>query len=443
METNDYRNNSGSSEQPYTYHYGADQQQGGYYYNPYNQYGASPGGKPPEKKGLKRALVAIFMVVCLIAGSAIGVYLISPGLGGHNNSNVAMSAPTATRQSTAAQSDVQPSSALTTDDPQLGGEAPDISASDSPVVQIAEAVSPSVVVVRIDDPSRPDEYDPQGTGFIISSDGYIATNNHVVKDRGSYDVIVKTSDGAEYKAGVVGGDAASDLAVIKIDGKGLQAAALGNSDTLKVGEDVVAIGNALGNGFGAVTTGIISGLHHEVQNEDGYSQEYIQTDAAINPGNSGGPLINMAGEVIGINTLKDINGGVDQYGQTIPAEGIGYAIPINSAVPILEQLETAGSVERPGIGVKVQEVEENGYTDNSPAGLLVAYLAAGGPAELAGIQEYDIITGADGEAIATVADLRAAINSHAIGEDMSLSVWREGNVHQVSVTIGDTSKMNW
>ncbi len=441
METNDSRNNNSGTGQTYTYQYGTEQQPGGYYYNPYNQFGSAPNGRPPERKGLRRALIAIFMVMCLIGGSAIGVYLISPGIGGPDNANVAMS-PTSTHQNAEVENNEGDVAALTTENPQIGGQAPDINAGDSPVVQIVNAVSPSVVVVRIDDPTVADDFDPQGTGVIISSDGYIVTNHHVVADRGTNDVVVKTSDGKEYKAGVVGGDEATDLAVLKVDATGLVAAAPGNSDNLQVGEEVVAIGNALGLGYGTVTSGIISGLNQKITNEDGYSQEYIQTDAAINPGNSGGPLINMQGQIIGINTLKDTVAGYDAYGQKISAEGIGYAIPINSALPVIEQIMTVGSVERPGVGISCMVDESHEYNpEGSPDGVTVVSVTEDGPAALAGMQPNDIILEADGQAVATVEELTTIIKGHAVGEEMNLKVWRDGKEYQVSVTVGDLNQM--
>ena len=443
MDTNEYKNGGGDSGQSYTYQYGTDQQPGGYYYNPYNPYGA-PGGRPPERKGLRRALIAIIMVVCLIVGSAIGVYWLSPGFGADNQSNVAMSAPTATQQTqaqTAQQSALPPDDSLVTDDAQIGGDSPDISTGESPYVQIAEKVGPAVVVVRIDDPDEPDEYDPQGTGIIITSDGYIVTNNHVIASRGTNNIMVELSDGTEYKAGLVGMDETTDLAVIKVDATGLTAAALGDSDELKVGEEVVAIGNALGMGSGTVTTGIISGLNKEIY-ASGYSQEYIQTDAAINPGNSGGPLINMAGEVIGINTLKSYIAEYDASGQAVSSEGIGFAIPINTAIPVIQQIMTSGSVERPGIGITCLIDEDNEYNPSgAPDGVTIVSVTEGGPADLAGIEANDIITKADGVAITTVDDLTDIIKGHAIGEKLSLTVWRDGTEYQASVTIGDLNQI--
>ena len=447
MDMNDNRNNGGSDpQQPYTYQYGADQQQpGGYYYNPYGQYNKEPQyDKPRGNKGLRRALIAIFMVLCIIGGSALGVYVLSPGVNGDNDQSLA-AAPTATQPRVQEQTAVQPVStpdaSLTTENPQIGGEAPDIDDSEGIYVQIAEKVGPAVVVVRIDDPAYSDEYDPQGTGIIISSDGYIVTNNHVISERASYDIMVDTSDGTEYKAGLVGMDETTDLAVLKIDAKGLTAAALGDSDALRVGEEVVAIGNALGMGSGTVTTGIISGLNKEITNENYYTQEYIQTDAAINPGNSGGPLINMAGEVIGINTLKSYIAEYDASGQAVSSEGIGFAIPINTALPVIEQIMMEGSVVHPGIGITGMADENHQYNANGPDGVTVISVTEGGPADLAGIQENDIITAADGVALSSVDDLVAMIQTHDVGDRMTLTVWRDGQEYQATVTVGDLNQL--
>jgi serine protease Do len=445
MDPNEYQNGGGDdSGKYYRYQYGADQQPGGYYYNPYNPYGA-PGGRPPERKGLRRALIAIIMVVCLIAGSAIGVYWLSPGFGVGNQSGVAVSEPSATQPmqtQPVQQSASPPDGSLTTDSAQIGGDSPNISVGESPYVQIAEKVGPAVVVVRIDNPSEPDEFDPQGTGIIITKDGYIVTNNHVVADRGANSIVVVMEDGTEYKAGLVGMDETTDLAVLKINVTGLTAAALGDSDQLKVGEVVVAIGNALGMGSGTVTTGIISGLNKEIY-ASGYSQEYIQTDAAINPGNSGGPLINMAGEVVGIITLKSYIAEYDASGQAVSSEGIGFAIPINTAIPVIQQLVTKGSVERPGIGITCLVDKYNEYNPSgAPEGVTVVSVTEGGPADLAGIEANDIITKADGVKVTSVDELTSIIKGHEIGDKLSLTVWRDGTEHQASVTVGDLNQLS-
>jgi serine protease Do len=219
-------------------------------------------------------------------------------------------------------------------------------------------------------------------------------------------------------------------------------AALGNSDTLKVGETVVAIGNPLGLELaGSVTSGIVSALGRHISS-DGHNQEYIQTDAAINPGNSGGPLVNLAGEVIGINTLKSYIAGYDDYGQSISTEGIGFAIPITDAVPIIEQLMTKGSVERPGIGISCLVDVTNYYNpETAPDGVTIADITIDGPADQAGLMPSDIITTADGQEVLTVEELTAIIKSHKVGDKMDITIWRDGTIIEKSVRIGDLNNM--
>jgi len=236
-------------------------------------------------------------------------------------------------------------------------------------------------------------------------------------------------------------DETTDLAVLKIDATGLTAAALGDSDDLKVGEEVAAIGNALGMGSGTVTTGIISGLNKEITNEDYYTQEYIQTDAAISPGNSGGPLINMEGEVIGINTLKSYIAEYDASGQAVSSEGIGFAIPINTAVPVIKQIMESGSIVHPGIGITGTVDVDHQYNTDGPDGVTVVSVTDGGPADLAGIQANDILTAVDGVALTSVDDLVAVIQEHNVGDTITLTVWRSGREYQATVTVGDLNQL--
>ena len=423
--------------------------QGGYGYGggmPPNDFGGQ--GKPPRQRG-RGLFFAAIILVCLFAGGIITAYVVMPAF---DLVGLRMELSAAEDEDQPSLFDVGDGEAESSDEtaalpdqmsdvPEIGGETPVISASDSPIVQIVKAVSPSVVVIRIDDPSMPDELDSQGTGIIIADDGHIVTNSHVIKDRGDYDIIVETSEGAEYIAEVVGGDEATDLAVIKIDATGLAAAALGDSDILQIGEEVVVIGNALGLGADTTTTGIISGLNKEVNNENGYTQEYIQTDAAINPGNSGGPLVNTSGEVIGINTLKQFVAEY-YYGQEITAEGIGFAIPINTAIPIIQQLMTEGKVERPGIGISCLVDTADYYNPNTaPDGVTIADITMDGPADKVGLQPADIITAADGKEVLTVEELTEIIKSHDIGEMMDITIWREGTYIEKVVRIGDLNNM--
>jgi serine protease Do len=205
---------------------------------------------------------------------------------------------------------------------------------------------------------------------------------------------------------------------------------------------VVAIGNPLGATLaGSVTSGIVSALNRNISTE-GYSQEYIQTDAAINPGNSGGALVNMKGQVIGINTLKTYLAGYDDYGVPIGTEGIGFAIPINSAKPIVEQLIATGSVQRPGIGITCLVDETNQYNaPSAPAGVTVVNVTENGPAAQAGLEAYDIITTIDGTAADSVDTLTAVIQNHKIGDQIELVVWRSGQEYKAVVTVGDLNNM--
>jgi serine protease Do len=398
--------------------------------------------KPKKSRG---ALIALLVVVCLLGGVAAGTFLVAPGIGNIQNTlpgGVAMQ-PDSAMQTKPALTDDQ-----TTEVPEIGGADPNIEGTASPIVQIAKEVGPSVVgvAVSVNQPilgqQGPTEQESgYGTGIIITQDGYIVTNNHVID--GSDSVNITLFDGTEYPATIVGTDATTDLAVLKIDATGLTPAALGDSEALEVGETVVAIGNPLGASLaGSVTSGIVSALNRNIS-PNGYSQKYIQTDAAINPGNSGGALVNMKGQVIGINTLKTYLAGYDDYGVPIGTEGIGFAIPINSAKPIVEQLIATGSVQRPGIGIKCLVDETNQYNAaGAPAGVTVVDVTENGPAAQAGLEAYDIITSIDGTAADSVETLTAVIQSHNIGDQIELTVWRNGQEYKAVVTVGDLNNMS-
>lgn len=393
-------------------------------YPPY-EYSYAPVQK---KRSGMRALVAMLLVVCLLGGVAAGTFLVAP--------NLKFFGFLGTQQLPQNSPDVPP---VTGNAPEIGGDAPDITPSDSPIVQIAKEVGPAIVGVTVSVDERMGRITTEvesgyGTGIILTQDGYIVTNNHVIA--GSDYIRITLFDATEYKAVLVGVDKATDLAVLKIDATGLKAAALGDSERIEVGEGVVAIGNPLGATLaGSVTSGIVSALNRQITT-NGYSQNYIQTDAAINPGNSGGALVNMRGEVIGINTLKSFLAGFDNYGVPIGTEGIGFAIPISSARPIIEQLITTGSVERPGIGISC-------FADptGTPAGVTVADVTEGGPADQAGLLPEDIITSVDGVKVQTVEELTSYIQSKAIGDELLLTVWRSGEEYQATVIVGNLNNM--
>jgi serine protease Do len=257
-----------------------------------------------------------------------------------------------------------------------------------------------------------------GSGVIYDASGLIATNNHVVE--GAQEIIVSLSDGRSIKGKVLGADAATDLAVVKIDAANLPVATLGDSSTLQVGEPAIAIGNPLGLEFrGSVTAGVISALNRSIEIGD-RKYTLIQTDAAINPGNSGGALVNADGEVVGINSAKIAVSGV---------EGIGFAIPINTAKPILTALAKQGRVIRPYVGASLVDKEfadRYGFDVDVHGGLLIMKLVQGGPLAAAGIQTGDIITKFAGEKVSKVAELRAKIAEHKVGDKVEITILRNG-----------------
>ncbi len=269
-----------------------------------------------------------------------------------------------------------------------------------------------------------------GSGVIISSDGYIVTNNHVVENATSITVILNT--GEEYTGKIVGKDPSTDLAVIKIDAKDLTFAQMGSSSSLRVGELAVAIGNPLGQEFAGTTTqGIISGLNRSVT-VDNKTMNLIQTDAAINPGNSGGALVNEYGALIGINTVKISS-------ETL--EGLGFAIPIDEVKPIVQELITNGYVTgRPVIGIGGRAVtEEDAKAYNMKVGVYVSSMTPNGPAYLAGIKIGDIIVECDGEPIETVDDINEIKNKKNPGDELSLRMYRKGKYVTVRVILGEES----
>lgn len=265
-----------------------------------------------------------------------------------------------------------------------------------------------------------------GSGVIISPDGEILTNYHVIespRESESSEIQVKTSDGRSHKATVLGKDKELDIALIKIDGAHLPHAALGNSDAAKVGEWVVAIGNPLGLDH-TVTAGILSAKGRNIM---GGIQSFLQTDAAINMGNSGGPLLNLRGEVIGINTMIRADG-----------QNIGFAVPANKVKRILPDLRSGKPVQRGFLGVTPQELDRSfqeslGVKD----GVVVGDLTAGQAADKAGIRRLDVITAVDGQAVTSPDELVSAISSRRAGESVKLSIVREGKAKEVTVPLGD------
>ncbi len=264
----------------------------------------------------------------------------------------------------------------------------------------------------------------QGSGFIIDKAGIIVTNNHVVEGADKIKVILK--DETSYDAEIVGRDPATDIAVIKVEAKvELPFVTMGSSESLKVGEWVTAIGSPFGLEY-TVTAGIVSAKGRVIGS--GPYDDFIQTDASINPGNSGGPLINMKGEVVGINTMI-ISGG----------QGIGFAIPVDLARGVIAQLRTSGEVTRGWLGVTVQDLKEelaDYYGVKDRKGALVASVVPGDPADAAGVRPMDIITEVNGEKVETSKDLITLAAGLTVGDTVQVTVWRNGEPKSLNVEIG-------
>jgi serine protease Do len=271
-----------------------------------------------------------------------------------------------------------------------------------------------------------------GSGVIVSPDGYVLTNHHVID--GADEVRVALHDGREFAAKVVGSDEDSDVAVLKVEGRELPSVPLGNSDSVQVGDIVLALGNPFGLGE-TVTMGIVGATHRNtppgMERIENY-EDFIQTDAAINPGNSGGALVNLKGEVIGINTAILSRSGGNQ--------GVGFAIPANNAKNVFDQIVKHGKVSRGFMGIVPQDInttmaKQFGFS-NGTRGALVADVTSGGAADKAGVKAGDIITEVNGQKVAGAADLRVKVGSLNPGATAKLSVFRDGGSRDINVTLG-------
>ena len=311
--------------------------------------------------------------------------------------------------------------------------------------QVADLVSPSVVVITTEQVvySQWSWYGQNqvesgaGSGVIISSDGYILTCAHVVDGASTITVTIGDKD---YTATLVGEDTTSDIAVIKIDADGLTPATVGNSDSLKVGQSVMAVGNPLGELGGTVTGGMISALNRSVTIQGSSSvntMSLIQMDASVSPGNSGGGLFNMNGELVGIVNAKS---------SSSDAEGLGFAIPINDAIKVAQELLENGYVTgRPYLGITylaVTDAQTASQLGVNAYGVYVVEVVKGGPAEKAGLQAGDRIVSVDGTEIASKDDLGTLMQKHAAGDTLSITIARDGQMQTVNVTLGEKTASN-
>ena len=389
--------------------------------------------QPPKKKkkfnGKRVARSAVALVLAAAMGFAGG--FVGAKFGGSGKVVIQQVAPSSTAAS-ASGSD----SSIT---------AASSSGSSLTTEQVADLVSPSVVVITTEQVvySQWSWYGQNqvesgaGSGVIISSDGYILTCAHVVDGASTITVTIGDKD---YTATLVGEDTTSDIAVIKIDADGLTPATVGNSDSLKVGQSVMAVGNPLGELGGTVTGGMISALNRSVTIQGSSSvntMSLIQMDASVSPGNSGGGLFNMNGELVGIVNAKS---------SSSDAEGLGFAIPINDAIKVAQELLENGYVTgRPYLGITylaVTDAQTASQLGVNAYGVYVVEVVKGGPAEKAGLQAGDRIVSVDGTEIASKDDLGTLMQKHAAGDTLSITIARDGQMQTVNVTLGEKTASN-
>ena len=389
--------------------------------------------QPPKKKkkfnGKRVARSAVALVLAAAMGFAGG--FVGAKFGGSGKVVIQQVAPSSTANS----SDSADSSIT----------AASSSGSSLTTEQVADLVSPSVVVITTEQVvySQWSWYGQNqvesgaGSGVIISSDGYILTCAHVVDGASTITVTIGDKD---YTATLVGEDTTSDIAVIKIDADGLTPATVGNSDSLKVGQSVMAVGNPLGELGGTVTGGMISALNRSVTIQGSSSvntMSLIQMDASVSPGNSGGGLFNMNGELVGIVNAKS---------SSSDAEGLGFAIPINDAIKVAQELLENGYVTgRPYLGITylaVTDAQTASQLGVNAYGVYVVEVVKGGPAEKAGLQAGDRIVSVDGTEIASKDDLGTLMQKHAAGDTLSITIARDGQMQTVNVTLGEKTASN-
>ena len=389
--------------------------------------------QPPKKKkkfnGKRVARSAVALVLAAAMGFAGG--FVGAKFGGSGKVVIQQVAPSSTADS-ASGSD----SSIT---------AASSSGSSLTTEQVADLVSPSVVVITTEQVvySQWSWYGQNqvesgaGSGVIISSDGYILTCAHVVDGASTITVTIGDKD---YTATLVGEDTTSDIAVIKIDADGLTPATVGNSDSLKVGQSVMAVGNPLGELGGTVTGGMISALNRSVTIQGSSSvntMSLIQMDASVSPGNSGGGQFNMNGELVGIVNAKS---------SSSDAEGLGFAIPINDAIKVAQELLENGYVTgRPYLGITylaVTDAQTASQLGVNAYGVYVVEVVKGGPAEKAGLQAGDRIVSVDGTEIASKDDLGTLMQKHAAGDTLSITIARDGQMQTVNVTLGEKTASN-
>lgn len=402
----------------------------GQYPDPFQQ---QPSVTEKQTKKIRIGIVIVIAVFSILAGALAAGFGVYYAIDGKNMSEIEkMTGEIELLQNTVKQIDTD-----------IAPQNIKIDTDSAGVTVIAEKVKPSIAGIQVTIPSSRVQngifsYDTEaqtssGSGIILTSDGYIGTNHHVIQDAiNNPDAILQVvlNDKSVYNAEITGFDSENDLAVVKIDASGLPAAELGDSNELKVGEIAVAIGNPLGLQFaGSVTVGYISALDRNINGEN-TAETLIQTDAAINPGNSGGALLNGKGQVIGITSSKISSTSV---------EGLNFAIPISFASPIFNDIIRYGYVkDRPATGITGETVSEMmSIWYNIPQGLYVTDVDAGSGAADAGIRTGDIITAVEGSPIKSMSDLKAINKNHSVGDTLTFTVYRNGSEFSVTLTLNE------
>ncbi len=387
----------------------------------------SEAAQEPKKKKMKPWVVALVtaLITSLLCTGVLGAFVFVPALNNLNSGSTVIY-----KDGNDLRNKIDLSTALGLQGESASGQEP------LSIVEISRRVGPAVVGITATGQSSggmsmfglPSQTQSSGSGIIISADGYIVTNNHVVQGASKLKVTLNTLE--EYDARLIGTDPQTDLAVIKVEASGLTAAVLGNSSDVEVGELAIAIGNPLGQELaGTVTTGIISATNRTVTVDD-VEYTLLQTDAAINNGNSGGALVNAYGEVIGINSVKMASTGV---------EGLGFAIPSDTAKPIIGDLISYGYVKgRPMFGIMARNItEEMSRYYDLPVGVYITSIEEFSAAETAGLKPGDVIIKCDGQTIETLDELNEIRDQHQVGDTLTLTIVRNGAKSDISITLGE------
>lgn len=389
--------------------------------------------KKKERKFLKRLLSGVLAAALMVASSFAGAYIVSRQWAAESKRNEQL-ITRMEREMQELEEFVNSNSFTGNGNSISGTPGPSEEGSLTPAQVYARNVKSVVAIsnqVTTNIYGQISETASSGSGFILSEDGYVVTNYHVVE--GATKLTVITYDETEYAAELIGADSANDVAVLKIDAQGLQPAMIGSSDDLIVGDQVAAIGNPLGELTATLTVGYISAINRDISTE-GAVINMLQTDAAINSGNSGGPLFNMKGEVIGITTAK--YSGTSSSGATI--EGIGFAIPIDDVIRKITDLQQYGYITGAYLGVSVRDVDRSvAEYYGIPMGVYVAEAVEGYCAKAAGVREKDIIIALGDYEVTCLNDLSRALGEYAGGDTTTITVWRGGFELELEITLDE------